>query len=197
MFQEPSPLRKDSVELEQLTKSLHLILQNLAETRPPTGEVLETLALVPDSKFIPVQLGLLSLCKEVSQADTVEHFLTPESSQQSDFISQVGSKAVVKLLEKMPMEEFLRSACSTIQKIREADLYSLAIRVNDFVQELQVAEVKMYNIIESRKNVISQNIMFTKRSGTSFVTANQQSKSNKYVYQRFLNLMVSSTASKR
>jgi len=147
MFQEASPLRKDSVELENLTKSLHLILQNLAETRPPTAEVLETLALVPDSKFIPVQLGLLSLCKEVSQADTVEHFLTPESSQQSDFISQVGSKAVVKLLEKMPMEEFLCSAYSTIQKISKADLNSVAIQVNDFVQELQVAEVKMYNII--------------------------------------------------
>ena len=124
----------------QISKVLDSALKRLAETTTgrSSSPVWNALDSLPELESLPVQVGLLTLCCQPGfHAKTMEDFITLGSVGQTEDVSKIGSNAVLKVLEGMPLTEFLQLASEAVHSISDSMVADNAKLVLDVTHALE------------------------------------------------------------
>ena len=124
----------------QISKVLDSALKRLAETTTgrSSSPVWDALDSLPELESLPVQVGLLTLCCQPGfHAKTMEDFITLGSVGQTEDVSKIGSNAVLKVLEGMPLTEFLQLASDAVHSISDSMVADNAKLVLDVTHALE------------------------------------------------------------
>ena len=134
------------MEQGHIQNTLNVLFQELKETGHSNTLAFETLQELPEVKSVPVQMALLTICQKTVQAKTMDQVIQSECLSQPDFMTSVGSKAVLNILERVPFEKFINVATAAVKTIDENIVLHTAAKVVNLAESIIMTEVRDFHL---------------------------------------------------
>lgn len=126
-----------------------LALQRQLQPTPQHDVLIDNIMAFPFSDSIPVQIALLSVSSEHLRPYHVKQIVFDELTTPKGLLHVIGSRALAKVLAKLPLETFLTNALQTIQHLNIHHILAKATKVYDIAREHKNLQVHIVDLIDN------------------------------------------------